>query len=396
VGDGADAAADAVSAIQEIVNLLLLKGSIGKKGAGALPVRGHSNVQGDRTVGIWERMPARFLDAIRREFGFEPPRHHGYDTVETIKAMHAGKVKVFFGMGGNFLSAGPDTEYTGRRHAPLPPDRARLHQAEPRAPGDGRQALILPTIGRAERDVQLTGEQFVSAENSMGVVRTSRGVLDPASPHLLSEPTIVARLATATLGARNQVEWYALIADYDRIRDLIERVIPGFDGYNRRLREHGELTLPNLPRDRCEFSTTTGKANFTVHRIRPVELEPGQLVMMSMRSHDQFNTTIYGLDDRYRGIYNERRVVMMNPEDIRELGLNAGDVVDLTSHFRGEERVARRFIVVKYPIPRRCAATYYPETNVLVPIGSVAARSNTPTSKFVIITVAPSPQSPPL
>ena len=387
---------DAVSAIQEIVNLLLLKGSIGKKGAGALPVRGHSNVQGDRTVGIWERMPARFLDAIQREFGFEPPRHHGYDTVETIKAMHAGKVKVFFGMGGNFLSAGPDTEYTAaamRRcrltaHVSIKLNRGHLVT--------GRRALILPTIGRAERDVQAAGEQFVSAENSMGVVRTSRGVLDPASPHLLSEPTIVARLATATLGARNQVEWYALIADYDRIRDRIERVIPGFDGYNRRLREHGELTLPNLPRDRREFSTTTGKANFTVHRIRPVELEPGQLVMMSMRSHDQFNTTVYGLDDRYRGIYNERRVVMMNADDIRELGLSAGDVVDLTSHFRGEERVARRFIVVKYPIPRRCAATYYPETNVLVPIGSVAARSNTPTSKFVIITVAPSPQSPPL
>jgi len=386
---------DAVSAIQEIVNLLLLKGSIGKKGAGALPVRGHSNVQGDRTVGIWERMPARFLDAIQREFGFDPPRHHGYDTVETIKAMHAGKVKVFFGMGGNFLSAGPDTEYTAaamRRcrltaHVSIKLNRGHLVT--------GRQALILPTIGRAERDVQLTGEQFVTAENSMGVVRTSRGVLDPASPHLKSEPTIVALLATATLGARNQVEWYGLIADYDRIRDLIERVIPGFEGYNRRLREHGELVLPNLPRDRREFSTTTGKANFTVHRIRPVELEPGQLVMMSMRSHDQFNTTVYGLDDRYRGIYNERRVVMMNPDDIRELGLKAGDVVDLTSHFRGEERVARRFIVVSYPIPRRCAATYYPEINVLVPIGSVAARSNTPTSKFVIITVAPSPQPPP-
>ncbi len=381
---------DAVSAIQEIVNLLLLKGSIGKKGAGALPVRGHSNVQGDRTVGIWERMPARFLDAIQREFGFEPPRHHGYDTVETIKAMHAGKVKVFFGMGGNFLSAGPDTEYTAaamRRcrltaHVSIKLNRGHLVT--------GRQALILPTIGRAERDVQATGEQLVSAENSMGVVRTSRGVLDPASPHLLSEPTIVARLATATLGARSRVDWNALIADYGRIRDRIERVIPGFDGYNRRLREHGELTLPNLPRDRREFSTTTGKANFTVHRIRPVELEPGQLVMMSMRSHDQFNTTVYGLDDRYRGIYNERRVVMMNDEDIRDLGLNPGDVVDLTSHFRGEERVARHFIVVKFPIPRRCAATYYPETNVLVPIGSVAQRSNTPTSKFVIITVAKS------
>jgi molybdopterin-dependent oxidoreductase alpha subunit len=381
---------EAVSAIQEIVNLLLLKGSIGKKGAGALPVRGHSNVQGDRTVGIWERMPAAFLDAIEREFGFSPPRRHGYDTVETIKAMHAGKVKVFFGMGGNFLSAGPDTEYTAaamRRcrltaHVSIKLNRGHLVT--------GREALILPTIGRAERDVQATGVQTVSAENSMGVVRTSRGVLDPASDRLLSEPTIVARLATAVLGARSRVDWHALIADYGLIRDRIERVIPGFTDYNRRLREDGEFVLPNLPRDRREFRTTTGKANFTVHGIPRVKLEPGQLVMMSMRSHDQFNTTVYGLDDRYRGIYNERRVVMMNADDIREQGLSAGDVVDLTSHFQGEERVARHFIVVAFPIPRRCAATYYPETNVLVPIGSVAKRSNTPTSKFVIITVAKS------
>ena len=378
----------AVGAIQEIMNLLLLKGSIGKKGAGALPVRGHSNVQGDRTVGIWERMPEAFIDALQKEFGFEPPRHHGFDTVETIKAMHAGKVKVFFGMGGNFLSAGPDTEYTAaamRRcnltaHVSIKLNRGHLVT--------GRQALILPTIGRAERDVQATGPQTVTAENSMSVVRTSRGVLEPASDELLSEPTIVARLATATLGERSRVDWNHLIADYDRIRDHIERVIPGFQNFNARLREHGEFTLPNLPRDRREFTTETGKANFTVHRIPRVELEPGQLVMMSMRSHDQFNTTVYGLDDRYRGIHNERRVVMMNADDIGEQGLSAGDVVDLTSHFRGETRVARQFIVVEYPIPRRCAATYYPETNVLVPIGSVAERSNTPTSKFVIITVA--------
>jgi molybdopterin-dependent oxidoreductase alpha subunit len=310
--------------------------------------------------------------------------------VETIKAMHAGKVKVFFGMGGNFLSAGPDTEYTAaamRRcrltaHVSIKLNRGHLVT--------GREALILPTIGRAERDVQASGAQFITAENSMGVVRTSRGVLEPASAHLLSEPTIVARLATATLGTRSRVDWNALVADYDLIRDRIERVIPGFRDYNRRLRQHSELTLPNLPRDRREFSTTTGKANFTVHRIQPVKLEPGQLVMMSMRSHDQFNTTVYGLDDRYRGIYNERRVVMMNADDIREQGLAPGDVVDLTSHFRGETRVARHFIVVAFPIPRRCAATYYPETNVLVPIGSVANRSNTPTSKFVIITVAKS------
>lgn len=377
----------AVAAIQEIVNLLLLRGSIGRRGAGALPVRGHSNVQGDRTVGIWERMSPEFLNRLGEEFGFQPPQHHGYDTVETIQAMHAGKVKVFFGMGGNFLSATPDTEYTAeamrrcRLTAQVSIKLNRGHLVT------GRRALILPTIGRAERDEQASGTQFVTVENSMAIVHSSQGVLDPASEHLLSEPTIVARMARATLGARGTVDWDRLTADYDRIRDHIERVIPGFRDFNRRVREPGGFPLPNAPRDRREFTTPTGKANFTVHPVHPVELEPGQLVMMSMRSHDQFNTTVYGLDDRYRGIRNERRVILMNPDDIRERGLKAGQVVDLTSHFNGERRVARQFIVVAYPIPRRCAATYFPEANVLVPIGSVAERSNTPTSKFVIITV---------
>lgn len=379
----------AVAAIQEIANLLLLKGSIGKRGAGALPVRGHSNVQGDRTMGVWERVSDEFLDRLGAEFGFEPPRHHGLDTVETIRAMHAGRVKVFFAMGGNFLSATPDTEYTAaamRRcrltaHVSIKLNRGHLVT--------GRQALILPTIGRAERDVQAAGEQFVTTENSMSQVRSSRGVLPPASDRLLSEPTIVARMARATLGERSTVDWEGLVADYDRIRDHIERVIPGFEDFNRRVRE-GDFVLPNLARDRREFTTTTGKANFTVHSVHPVPLEAGQLLMMSMRSHDQFNTTVYGLDDRYRGIYNERRVILMNPDDIRERGLQPGQVVDLTSHFGGETRTARQFIVVEFPMPPRCTATYFPETNVLVPIGSVAARSNTPTSKFVILSVAPS------
>jgi molybdopterin-dependent oxidoreductase alpha subunit len=380
----------AVAAIQEIVNLLLVKGSIGRQGAGALPVRGHSNVQGDRTMGIWERMSDQFLDRLGREFSFEPPRHHGYDTVETIRAMHAGKVRVFVGMGGNFLSATPDTEYTAealrrcRLTAQVSIKLNRGHLVT------GRQALILPTIGRAEQDVQATGVQFVTVENSMGVVSPSRGVLDPVSEHLLSEPAVVARMARAVLGERSTVDWEALAADYDRIRDHIARVIPGFEDFNRRIREPGGFYLPHLPRDRREFTTTTGKANFTVHPIHPVQLEPGQLIMMSLRTHDQFNTTVYGLDDRYRGIYNERRVILMNADDIRELGLEAGQVVDLTSHFQDRQRVARQFIVVEFPIPRRCAATYYPEANVLVPIESVAERSNTPTSKFVIITVAPS------
>ena len=380
----------AVAAIQSIVNILLLRGSIGKPGAGACPVRGHSNVQGDRTVGVWERMPEKFLQRIGNEFGFEPPRRHGYDTVETLKAMHAGKVKAFVGMGGNFLSAGPDTGYAAeamRRcrltvHVSIKLNRGHLVT--------GRQALILPTIGRAEQDVQGSGPQFFTVENSMGIVHMSRGSLEPASPDLLSEPTIVARLGSTVLGARSTVDWNWHVEDYDRIRDRIERVVPGFDGYNRRVRQPGGFYLPNLARDKREFTTTTGKANFTVHQINRVKLEPGQLLMMSMRSHDQFNTTVYGLDDRYRGIRGERRVVLMNAADIRARGLVPGQVVDVTSHWNGAERVARRFIIVEYPIPRTCAATYFPEANSLVPIDSVAERSNTPTSKFVIITVAPS------
>jgi molybdopterin-dependent oxidoreductase alpha subunit len=380
----------AVATIQQIVNVLLLRGSIGRPGAGVCPVRGHSNVQGDRTVGVWERMPDEFLDRIGAEFGFEPPRAHGYDTVETLKAMHAGKVKVFFGMGGNFLSAGPDTRYAAeamrrcRLTAQVSIKLNRGHLVT------GRQALILPTLGRAERDVQASGPQFVTVENSMGVVSQSRGTLEPASDALLSEVAIVARMAAATLGARSATDWAGDAADYDRIRDRIARVVPGFDDYNRRVREPGGFALPNAPRDRREFTTVTGKANFTVHAVRPVRLEPGQLLMMSVRSHDQFNTTVYGLDDRYRGIHGGRRVILMNEADVRELGLRAGQVVDLTSHWKGARRTARHFVVVPYPIPRRCTATYYPEANPLVPIDSVAERSNTPTSKFVILTVAPS------
>jgi molybdopterin-dependent oxidoreductase alpha subunit len=335
-------------------------------------------------------MPEAFLRRIGREFGFEPPLHHGYDTVETLKAMHAGKVKVFIGMGGNFLSAGPDTGYAAesmrrcRLTAQVSIKLNRGHLVT------GRQALILPTIGRAESDVQASGPQFFSMENSMGIVHASRGTLPPASTELLSEPTIVARMATAALGSRSTVDWAALIADYDRIRERIERVVPGFDDYNRRVREPGGFYLPNLARDARQFTTTTGKANFTVHPIHRVALAPGQLLMMSMRSHDQFNTTVYGLDDRYRGIRNERRVVLLHEADIGALGLAAGQVVDLTSHWNGATRVARQFVVVAYPIPRRCAATYFPEANSLVPIDSVAERSNTPTSKFVIITLAPS------
>ncbi|HEV3468273.1 MAG TPA: FdhF/YdeP family oxidoreductase [Pyrinomonadaceae bacterium] len=380
---------NAVANIQEIVNLLLLRGQIGKPGAGACPVRGHSNVQGDRTMGIWERPADSFLDALAREFRFEPPRRHGLDTVETIKAMHDGRVKVFFAVGGNFLSATPDTEFTARAlarcrltaHVSTKLNRAHLVT--------GEQALILPCLGRTERDVQESGEQFVSVENSMGVVHSSRGSLPPASEHLLSEPAVVARLARATLGGRGGVRWEWLVEDYDRIRDLISRTIPGFEDYNRRVREPGGFYLPNAAREGV-FKTSTGRANFTVHELPRHPLAPGQFLMMTVRSHDQFNTTIYGLDDRYRGVHNERRVVFLNPEDLAEQGLSAGQVVDLVSHFEGETRTARRFLAVPYPIPRRCAATYFPEANALVPVRSVADKSNTPASKSVVISVHPS------
>ena len=380
---------NAVGAIEEIVNMHLMRGQIGKPGAGVMPVRGHSNVQGDRTVGIWERPRKDFLDLLGKEFNFEPPREHGHDVVESIRAMHCGKAKVFIALGGNFLSATPDTNYTAsalqrcRLTVQVSTKMNRSHLIV------GEQALILPCLGRTEVDMQAAGEQFVSTENSMGVVQSSRGVLPPGSPHMRSEPAIVAGLAQATLGSKSTVDWENLIADYDRIRYCIERVIPGFEDYNVRVRKGGGFYLPNQARD-GKFATATGFANFTVHEIPDNQLAPGQFGMMTIRSHDQFNTTIYGLEDRYRGIHNERRVVLMNPEDMRSSNLVKGQVVDLTSYFEGEERVAKHFIVVPYEIPRRCVATYYPEANVLVHIGSVAAKSNTPSYKFVVITIKPS------
>ncbi|CAN5498646.1 FdhF/YdeP family oxidoreductase [soil metagenome] len=380
---------NAVASIQEIVNLHLLRGSIGKRGAGLCPVRGHSNVQGDRTMGIWERPSQAFLDALAGEFAFEPPREQGFDKVETIKAMHEGRVKVFFALGGNFLSATPDTAYTAEAlqncrltvQVSTKPNRSQLIT--------GEQALILPCLGRTEEDLQASGPQFVSVENSMGVVHDSQGMLKPASEHLRSEPAIVAGLAKATPGARSTVDWDALIADYDRIREHIARVIPGFEDYNRKVRFPAGFYLPNGPRE-GRFPTDSGKAKFTAHPIPRHELAPGQLVMMTIRSHDQFNTTVYGLDDRYRGVKGERRVVFLNPEDMAAQGIAQGDTLDLVSHFEGEERLARCFVAVPYAIPRRCAATYFPEANVLVPIGSVAEGSNTPVSKSVIITLHPS------
>lgn len=383
----------AVATIQEIVNLLLLGGHIGRPGAGVCPVRGHSNVQGDRTMGIWERMPTSFLDKLRDLFGFDPPRKHGWDVVDSIRALHRGEAKVFFAMGGNFLSSTPDTEFTAQAlakceltvHVSTKLNRAHLIT--------GKQALILPSLGRTDRDVQASGPQFVTVENSMGIVHTSRGNLRPPSDRTLSEPMIVARLAVATLGAKNRVNWMHLVEDYDRIRDLIAQTIPGCDDMNRKVRQKGGFYLPNAARDN-QYQTKTNKANFAVSKIEPIRLGPGQFLMTTLRSHDQYNTTIYGLDDRYRGIFHGRRVVLINAEDLKEQGWNAGDRLDLTSHFWNagteEIRTASQFVAVPYDIPRRCIATYFPEANVLVPIGSVALRSNTPTSKAVVVSMAQS------
>ncbi len=377
---------NAVANIQEIVNLMLLRGQIGKPGAGLCPVRGHSNVQGDRTMGITERPTQAFLDQLATEFSFSPPRAHGLDTVDSIKAMHVGRAKIFFALGGNFLSATPDTEYTAdalrkcRLTVQVSTKLNRGHLIT------GRRALILPCLGRTEIDMQAGGPQFVTTENSMAVVQASRGFLKPAEARLLSEPAIVARLARATLGTRSTVNWEELIGDYDRIRDWISRIYPGFEDYNERVRRAGGFYLPSAARARV-FQTSTGKARFTVHDLPKHNLQPGQFLMMTVRSHDQFNTTIYGLDDRYRGIRNGRRVVLLNADDLRHSGLAEGEIVDLVSHFEGEERVARHFMVVTYDIPRRCAATYFPEANVLVPLRSVAEKSNTPASKSVVITI---------
>lgn len=379
---------NAVANIQEIVNLMLLRGQVGQPGAGLCPVRGHSNVQGDRTMGIWERPTAAFLDRLGDEFEFEPPRNHGFDTVRAIHAMHEGQGRVFFALGGNFLSATPDTDFTAaalrrcRLTAHVSTKLNRSHLIT------GERALILPCLGRTEVDVQGTGPQFVTTENSMGVVQMSQGSLAPASSELLSEPQIVARLARATLEDRTTVDWETLAGDYDKIRECIERVVPGFENYNARVREPGGFYLPNAARERV-FNTASGKAMFTIHALPNHNLAPDQYLMMTIRSHDQFNTSVYSENDRYRGISNNRRVVFLNRDDIAAAGLGEQQVVDLVSHFEGEERIARKFTIVPYDIPARCAATYFPEANVLVPVRNVAEKSNTPVSKSVVISIRP-------
>jgi len=380
---------NAVDTIKEVVNLLIAKGSIGKPGAGTCPVRGHSNVQGDRTMGIFEKPSVALLDSIEKNFGFNPPREHGFDVVESIKAMHQGKVKVFFAMGGNFLSATPDTLYTADalRNTELTVQvSTKLNRSHLIT---GKEALILPCFGRTDKDY-LNGElQFVTTENSMGVIQMSKGVLNPVSDNLKSEPMIVCHLAKAYFGGDSPVKWDWYMEHYDNIRWDIERTIPGFDLYNDRVRLPGGFYLPNSSREGNFDNTITGKANFNIANVEPQILEEGELIMQTLRSHDQFNTTIYGLNDRYRGISNERRVIFMNEEDMNDRGLISGDRVDLYNHHGGQERIARNFIIIPFSIPKGCTATYFPEANVLVPIDSVAKKSNTPTSKMVVIKIKP-------
>lgn len=375
-----------VPMIREIVNFLLLRGNIGRPGAGVCPVRGHSNVQGDRTMGIFERPAPAFLDALEKEFGFAPPREHGYDVVRAIRALRDGRAKVFFAMGGNFVSASPDTEVT---EAAMRRARLTVHVSTKLNRSHtvtGARALILPTLGRTERDVQDGGEQFVTVEDSMGMVHASRGRLEPAGPQLLSEPSIVCRLARRVLGADSVVPWEEFEKDYATIRDRIARVVPGFEDFNARVARPGGFALPHAPRDERRFPTATGRANFTAAPVEYPKVPEGRLLLQTLRSHDQYNTTIYGLDDRYRGIRNGRRVVLVNPEDARALGHADGSYVDLVGEWKdGVERRAPGFRVVHYPTARGCAAAYYPETNVLVPLDATADTSNTPASKSVVV-----------
>lgn len=382
----------AVPSITEISNLLLMRGMIGKPGAGLCPVRGHSNVQGDRTMGIWEKMPERFLANLDDRFGIHSPREHGLDTVGAIRAMRDGHAKVFMAMGGNFASATPDTPVTeaALRNCSLTVQVStklnRSHLVH------GRTALILPSLGRTDRDIQAGGKQLVSVEDSMSMVHLSRGSLRPPGDEVRSEVAIICQLARAVLGPDHRVPWETFNADYDTIRDAIAAVVPGCEDYNARVRAPDGFQLPHPPRDSREFHTATGKANFEAYPLEWVEVPEGRLVLQTLRSHDQYNTTIYGLDDRYRGVKGGRRVVFVNPEDLQRFGLADGDRVDLVSEFtdaegRLQERRAKDFAVVAYSTPVGNAAAYYPETNPLVPLDHTATKSNTPVSKAVVIRI---------
>lgn len=376
-----------VAVIQEVVNMHLLGGHIGKQGAGLCPVRGHSNVQGNRTVGIWEAPTDSFIDNLETGLDVTLPRQHGYDVVNAIKAIESGELEFLFCLGGNFISATPQTMRTSAAvenlemgvHVSTKLNRSHLVQSD--------EMIILPCLGRTELDIQQSGKQFVTVENSMGVVHTSRGTLNPASSALKSEPWIIAQLASMTLD-KSTIDFRSLVENYDAIRTLIAKSIAGFEDYNTRVRQENGFKLPNPPKDAQEFDTSDGFASFSVNDLPDVSLQSDEFVMMTIRSHDQYNTTIYGLDDRYRGIKGNRRIIMMNPDDMLELEIKTRDVVDVSSHFNGTVILSKQWTVIPYKIPKRNVAAYFPEANELVPLESTADTSNTPTSKWIICTIS--------
>ena len=380
-----------VDTIKEIVNMLLVQGNFGKPGAGVCPVRGHSNVQGDRTFGIWEKPREDFLQRLDQEFNITAPREHGYDSTEAMRAMAKDEVDVFVSLGGNLALANSDTalmeeglKRTGLTvHISTKPNRSHVVH--------GKTSLILPTLGRSDLDDKHPGgAQFLSVENSMSVVSRTQGRLRPVSDHLLAEPVILARMAEAIFGPDHIVDWKAMAEDYDVIRDHCSRVIPGTENFNERVRTKYGFVLPNPPRDQRQFATEQGKAQFTVRELEYLAPPPGYLVLQTMRSHDQYNTTFYGLDDRYRGIKNGRRVVLINPKDLEAAGFNDGDMVDVFSMYDGEERRADAFRLVSYPTAEGCVAAYFPEANALVHQGLVARESNTPGFKAIMVRFEPS------
>ena len=379
-----------VPTLKEIINLLLVQGNFGKPGAGACPVRGHSNVQGDRTMGIWEKPSEKLLAALDAEFGIESPRAHGYDSTEALEAFENDEIDVFVSMGGNFALANAETEAleAGMQRAKLTvhistkPNRSHVVH--------GQTSIILPTLGRTDRDDKHPGgAQFLSVEDSMSVIHSTQGRLAPVSEHLLAEPVIVARMATAILGEDHVVPWKAMAEDYDVVREHISRVLPGFEDFNRRVRGRNGFVLPNPPRDTRSFATDIGKGRFTVSPFEALEAPEGHLILQTMRSHDQYNTTFYGLDDRYRGIKDGRRVILINPEDLAGLGLEDRSLVDVISTFGGTERRANRFRLVSYPTAKGCAAAYFPEANALVHRELVARESNTPGFKAMTVRFVP-------
>ncbi|WP_104092106.1 FdhF/YdeP family oxidoreductase [Arthrobacter sp. GMC3] len=376
----------AVPTIKEIINLMLLRGNIGKPGAGPSPIRGHSNVQGDRTMGIWEQMPAEFLDGLQREFGFDPPREPGLDVVDSIRAMRDGKIKILIAMGGNLVSAVSDTTVaqTAMQKTTLSVQISTKLNRSHAFVGD--QALILPTLGRSEIDRQSGGPQFVTVEDTVCAVHGSAGRIEPISTTVLSEVAIVSRLARAVLGENHPVNWAGFEASYDTLREHIGHVCAGCEDYNAKVRQPEGFVLPHPPRDSRTFPTASGKAMITVNDLETIEVPSGRLLLQSIRSHDQFNTTMYSLNDRYRGVKKGRHVLLVNAEDLSELGFTDGDYVDVHGEAAdGVDRVLAQQRIISYPTARGCVAAYFPEANVLVALDDVAEVSNTPISKSVVV-----------